>query len=341
MESTIPLETVTGLELPAHLEIVKKASDELGLSFELVDNYAKDFAQISDGSSSIIVKDQQYFCNTYTNISLAKDKFHTDRILKKHDIKTPEGKTFFVKEEDGKTSRGINDAINYAEKTGYPLFFKPLDGSYGDFARVINSTAELCEIIISMSVEYNGFIIQQLVTGHEHRLFVIEGKPIFSYRKLIPTLKGNGVDSVTTLLQNSPYDNEQRRAFLLETFGTNSFTPAADSEIPLAPNANPNAGGIIDDFRTEFPDDVIEWAAKITNAMGLTVLGVDLFSPDTIDSGVDTFSILEVNGNPFLKTIYSYGYSHTAIGIWKYLLSKHFGINQTGEAENLQLLSAS
>lgn len=95
------------------------------------------------------------------------------------------------------------------------------------------------------------------------------------------------------------------------------------------------------DFRTEFSADVIEWSEELADIMGLTVLGVDLFSPDNIDSGSENFSILEINGNPFLKTIYKNGYSRAAIDVWKQLLSKRFNLVLTSDLEDEELLASS
>ncbi|WP_330959237.1 ATP-grasp domain-containing protein [Photobacterium sp. 53610] len=322
------------MELSVHLEIVKKAAESLGLNFEILDKYSKRVAEISCLDQSILVQSPQYFCNSQTAASLAQDKAYTDIILKRAGIATPQGDYFFKVEGENLYSKGVEEAFQYANALGYPVFFKPINGSHGRFARVIHSDAELYRQLVLLPGEYNGFVLQEVVPGCEHRLVILKGKPYFSYKKYIPMLIANGMDSYETLLDKSPYEYERYQEYLSSVVGALSGIPERFQTIPLAANANPNNGGVIEDFRTSFSKAIVDWSAKIYAATKLEVIGVDLFSPCDMDSDVRLFKVLEINSNPFLKTIYQNGYSDVAIGVWQVLLSEHFHLSIQREAVN-------
>jgi len=90
--------------------------------------------------------------------------------------------------------------------------------------------------------------------------------------------------------------------------------------------ANISAGGEIMEYTdTKISESASDLAKKIYEIFGsdLRIFAVDFFA-DSIDDGIETFTILEVNTRPALTGISKLGHKHKAVEIWTKTLDKYF-----------------
>lgn len=322
--------------LSERLYIIEQICHKKGYSFEYIDNFTQLLAQISSNHHSILISYLGYPLNAEISVLLAKDKGFTYLLLKKTGIKIPEGDYFFInhqhrdKRNDGKE---LLDAIYYAKKLGYPVFVKPLNGSFGDFACLINNESDLLTHCQKTAEKYFSVIIQRPVFQKEYRLFVIDDKVHFAYHKVPATIKADGIASISELinrfLTQTPMVTHRyklNQIFINENLKKQNLTPnsvlSADTLFHLSPNANPNTGGIITDLRLKVSPACEKWAVNVVKTLGLRVCGIDFFTENSIDDAPQDFTVIELNSNPSLKTLYHLGYETLITSILEEILEK-------------------
>ncbi len=335
-------------DLPFHLAIVKDACISNGYKFKIIDRHSNLLARVNNGSNFVIVENQIYPINNYASVSLVDDKTFSKIVLNEHDIKTPEGDVFFVSngeyllrshnrnkylKRDGKE---LKDAIAYAKKLGFPLFVKPNSGTMGHLAMSIGDENELVAHLKAIAEYYPRAIIEKEIQCSEHRVFVLDGKVIFSYQRKQPVkINGDGKHSFNELVdlvyqdypdakELSNIDNEYVDKQLASYGLTRTSILPGGNAIQLWLNANLHAGGYIEDFRQEVSDECRVWAAGVAKAFGLKVCGIDVFAPNDMDDNPENYIVTEVNGNPYLETISRFGYYDLAVQIWEEVLDIYF-----------------
>ncbi|NOQ35563.1 MAG: hypothetical protein GQ569_06670 [Methylococcaceae bacterium] len=321
---------------PLYFHVIEQICAEKNYQFKNLDTFSGILGEIRHGDKSILIGDSQYPLNSHTAVMTSTDKALMYLALENAAVKIPHGNYFFIsphardKRADGKE---LMDAIHYANDRGYPQFVKPINSYSGDFATVINSEAELLPHLQKTSEKYHAVIIQEPIFQQEHRLFIMDGKAWFSYDKKRAELIGDGESTIEQLLETfldqrkQQYkDNSYRlnQRFINETLTKKNLSYdsvlAADKVLSISPNANPNCGGFINNFTTTIPPECTEWGVKIAKIIGLRICAIDFFTHDTINDNPEDFLVIEVNGNPSLKMVWSLGYQLLVKAIWQYIV---------------------
>lgn len=333
--------------LSARFQIVKQCCQEKGYLFEELDSFGRMLMKVTGNGQELVLLDGHYPLNGEAEVAVAKDKVFANMLLQKRGIRFPEGDYFFITPEyreyrsDGKE---LDDALVFAKQFGYPLFAKPINGAQGMYARIVQNEVELKNLFKEAVAEHYGMLLQKPLEGQEHRLFLVDGEAFFTYRKARPSVMTDGQKSLLELIDD--YLGNQTgidKVAAREHFNTHLSTIKIDLQtifttgqrIFLAPNANPNNGGFIDDVREEVPEPVKEWGRKIAETIKLRVCAVDFFAHESVDENPADFVVLEVNGNPSLKTIWALGHKELAKRIWHSILLKAFGAME--EAQHLRV----
>lgn len=325
--------------LSARFQIVKQCCQENGYLFEELDSYGRMLMKVTSNGQELVLLDGHYPLNGEAEVAVAKDKVFASMLLQKRGIRFPEGDYFFITPEyreyrsDG---RELGDALVFAKQFGYPLFAKPIDGAQGMYARIVQNEVELKNLFKEAVAEHYGMLLQKPLEGQEHRLFLVDGEAFFTYRKARPSVIADGQKSLSDLIDaylgnQTGINQAAREHFIahLSTIKIDLQTVFAEGKrIFLAPNANPNNGGFIDDVREEVPEPVKEWGRKIAETIKLRVCAVDFFAHESVDENPADFVVLEVNGNPSLKTIWALGHKELAKRIWHSILSKIFAAKE-------------
>jgi D-alanine-D-alanine ligase-like ATP-grasp enzyme len=100
--------------------------------------------------------------------------------------------------------------------------------------------------------------------------------------------------------------------------------PGAGERIALPGRRNLSAIGEIESFSSTTPDVLASMAAKAVAALGLRIGAADIF--DTSAAGdLSDLVIIEVNGNPGLKTLELAGRMDIIHDIWTSMLEEALG----------------
>lgn len=319
----------------SNLQILKRAAKKCGYSFGLVDKPYSEAIYVTDGEKYFIARSKtkygMYPINPKFAEHLADDKSVTKRFLKKFGFRVIRGRKFHIT-SPGLISAGIkaSDTIlasyKYAKKINYPVFVKPNSGSRGANARIIFNQAGLKRHIVNLSKDkVVSFLIEKFTVRPEYRIFVVNGKVQFMYRKQRVTITGTGKHTIQELLaeQNFQPDKEYLHSLLKKERKTISSVLASRHELFMQETANISLGAKITEYRDVVPKNVHAWANSLYKTTGLGVFGVDIFTKGAWDDPKN-YLIIEINSNPALSGIYVKGQKDKAYKIWKTIMESFF-----------------
>lgn len=328
------------------LTILTKAAQQLGLVVENSDEVSQAVLRVSDGTRHFFAglgKIGMYPLNLHFAAALANDKAWTYQVLTQAGFKTPRGEHFFLSDTwkaYQPIGRDVNAACVYAATLGYPVFVKPNDGSSGVLAELIPDESVLQAHLQQVVGVSQVALVQEYINQPEHRLFVIDGRVEFMYQRTKPIVVGDGVKTIAELLADlnsqilitshqikldSPFIKSELQRLNLHLDSVLSV----GQHLVVAAHANLATGGAMTELTETIPTWLHDWAAGVTQSLGLRVAGIDVFSalPLTDPNAVQHLIIIEVNSNPNLAGIYTNGARDMAINIWKKILLKYFDKN--------------
>jgi D-alanine-D-alanine ligase-like ATP-grasp enzyme len=260
--------------------------------------------------------------NSATASMLASDKYFTNRILRDAGIATLGGEYFFLHERH-RAHRPVGheriDAVNYLKQLGGTAFVKPLLGSRGDFAQLINSEASLAEYLDQVQRYYDSVLLQPVFSGSEYRIFLLDDEVVYSARKYPPYLLGDGARSLRDLLiahnaalQSgglSPVAVADDRGTLLDR------VPGKGERWDIPGRMNLSAGGtmVLEAAPSQAAYDLARTAAR---ALGLRVAAVDMFAD--VGGEPEALRVIEVNANPSIRLLEQSGRSDLILKIWRH-----------------------
>jgi D-alanine-D-alanine ligase-like ATP-grasp enzyme len=262
--------------------------------------------------------------NNATASTLASDKYFTSRILREAGVPALGGEYFFLHDRHRAhrpTGHERSDAMVHLGALGGSAFVKPLTGSRGDFAQAIHGEAALARYLDEVARHYDSVLIQPIVEGVEHRVFLLDDDALFCARKYPPFVSGDGVRSVRELLTAH---NDALRARGLSPAPMEEHHPSLDAvlakgeryEIPGRMNLS--AGGTM--VLAPAPSEAaIALARQAARALGLRVAAIDMF----VDIGdrPDAIEIIEVNSNPAIRLLEDSSRGDLILKIWQHTFS--------------------
>jgi len=311
--------------LSAQARYARRAAAACGYAFRSLDGADGYLFEVRDGARVATFAagaGTPYALNDARGASIARDKAFCAEVLRQAGVPALPGRMFFVTSrwaDMRSPGREPDDAQAFAASTDYPLFCKPLSASNGLYAEVIESAEAFDDYMTRVSREHFAILVQPYVRAVEHRVFVLNGRALFSYRKLAPHVVGDGRRSLADLVAAMPREAE---APPLKPRGRNSRghllaageVPSADEVIVIEGPANRAAGGGADSVRDGAPDTMSRVAIGAANAVGLHLAAVDLF--DLSGDGED-LAVIEVNSNPMIATLEESDRWDLIIEIWR------------------------
>jgi glutathione synthase/RimK-type ligase-like ATP-grasp enzyme len=282
-----------------------------GFAFRSLDGADGYLFEVSDGARRATFaagSGTPYALNDARAASLARDKAFCAEVLRQAGVPVLPGRMFFVTSRwaDMRTpGREPSDALAFAATAEYPVFCKPIAASNGLYAEVIESRAEFADYVARVSREHFAILIQPFVRAPEHRVFVLNGQVLFSDRKLLPQVFGDGRRVLRELVAALPREAE---APALKPRGRDvrghllaADDVAADGEvIVLEGPANRAACGGADGVRDGAPASLARVAIAAADALGLKLAAVDLFD---LSADATDLAVIEVNSNPMIATL--------------------------------------
>lgn len=306
------------------------AAQAVGAVFEDLDNGEGYLFRVSKGSHFLVAGAGSvcsFPVNSATAFTLSRDKAHTKTVLREAGIPVIPGRLFFAhKRRAGLRGPGreIEDARAYAAQLGYPVFVKPNHGSRGNFAEIVQDDAQLADYAARVAVEFESFLLEPVVDGTEHRVMIHDGRVLFHSVKQTPDLVGDGQRTLGELLAEfnaqlseqgiSPYP-----ASILA--GQDGEVLESGGFVVLPGRRNLSAAGTLERISMEAPHVLAQMSARAVAALGLRIGAVDLF--DLSEAGdLSKLAVIEVNGNPGLRTLELAGRMDLIRGIWVAMLNE-------------------
>lgn len=321
------------MTLPDPARYAMDAARAIGAEYADLDTGGGYLFRVSKGGRQVIAGAGgicSFPINSATAFTLSRDKSHTKTVLRDAGLPVVPGGLFFAHRLRAGLrgpGREVEDARAFAHHLGYPVFVKPNHGSRGNYAEIITEDAALQDYARRVASEFECFLIEPVVRGIEHRVLIHDGEPVFHAMKQAPALVGDGKRSLAALLDAlnrelagkgvSPYPPD-----VLSLTGRDpGSVPRPGERIMLPGRRNLSADGEIESFSDKAPAVLASTAARAVAALGLRIGAVDLFDMSPA-ADLSDLAIIEVNGNPGLRTLELAGRMDLIRRIWTSMLSE-------------------
>lgn len=245
----------------------------------------------------------------YISVELASDKDETNSILA--DLGLPVPRQRLV--------RSRRDAVRAAERIGYPVVTKPLNGNHGRGISIgltsRESVAEGFDVALEENRSSRTVIVESYIRGLDHRMLVVDNKLVAVSKRVPGHVVGDGKSTVEQLIDVVNSDprrgvghekvltrlelDETAEAHLTEVGYTKDTVPPKGEHVYLRSTANLSTGGTAVDVTDIVHPDNRDMAVRAVKAIGLDVGGVDFLSPNISVSYKDNgAAICEINAAP-------------------------------------------
>ena len=335
-------------ELPVSTRIIMEAAALLNVQVQILDERSGFLLRLHFGDRFVTLNSLTFSVNDQRSYSLSKDKVYTYILLWRAGVKVPRGDYFFrpdyFQEVDYGSGKGLNEAISYArslvELSGYPIIVKPNHLSFGiGITKVTTESALLPAVrrVFSLPQKEVIAIIQEYISGEEYRLLFLDDELILAYRKEFLTITGDGVTDIRSLIEtkNQSLKRENRieldsddlkNMLAVEALSLGSVLEHGREFVLNDGNANLSRGGRAHDITSSVHPSYINLCRRICAELGLRYAGIDLKCSDiTLDASKGT--VLEVNGNPVLRSYYKQGNEDRVRAIYARIICSMLGLD--------------
>jgi cyanophycin synthetase len=237
---------------------------------------------------------------------VAGDKDLTKLLLSEAGLPVPRGVLVY----DAET------AVREAERLGYPVVTKPLDGNHGRGVTIGVTSPEEARWGFEQAREHSRtVIVEQHFEGSDHRILVVGGEIVAVAERVPARVIGDGRSTISELIEavnTDPRRGEGHESVLtrihvddclLHFLGHSGLAldsvPEAGKPVLLRPTANLSTGGTAIDRTEEIHPENASIARRAALVVGLDVAGIDFMAADISKSVRETGGgIIEVNAAP-------------------------------------------
>ncbi|MFL5761569.1 MAG: cyanophycin synthetase [Thermomicrobiales bacterium] len=241
-------------------------------------------------------------------VDVASNKELTTRLL--HEVGIPVPKSAVV--------ANVDEAVRHAERFGYPVVLKPLDGNHGRGVCInLKSEEEVRKFFPMAEAESKTrtVVIETFIQGKDYRILVINNQVVAVAERVPAHVIGDGNNNVADLIDRSNADPRRGvghekiltrigvDAQTIETLQRQGLTlgdvPAEGQFVQLKQTGNMSTGGTSIDRTDDIHPDNVEIARQAAMIVGLDVGGIDFIASD-ISASVrhSGGAIVEVNAGP-------------------------------------------
>ncbi|HYO12355.1 MAG TPA: cyanophycin synthetase [Thermoanaerobaculia bacterium] len=237
---------------------------------------------------------------------IASDKRLTQQILEQLGLPVPRQTIVYDAVE----------AVEEAERIGYPVVVKPLDGHHGNAVAINLKTPEQVREAFDSAREHSTrVLVEACQTGKDYRILVVDGRVVAVAQRIPGHIVGDGRHTVTELVEIVNSDPrrgvghekvltrlrlDEQALRLLDQGGLTRDSILPEGQIfYLRLTGNLSTGGTAIDKTDVIHDDNRVMAERAVKAVGLDVGGVDYISPDITRSYREVGgAIVEINAAP-------------------------------------------
>lgn len=238
---------------------------------------------------------------------IASDKDLTKSLLQSCGVPVPQGRVI----------KTADEAWEAAQDVGLPVVLKPYDGNHGRGVSLDLSNRKDIEaaFLLAQRKGDGSVIVEQFITGNEHRLLVIGKRVVAAARGETAWVTGDGQSNIIELV-DSQINSDPRRGtgeeaplntlaphegaeiiLELERQGFTAYSvPALDEKVLIQRNGN-----VAFDVSDNIHPSVAAAAALAARIVGLDIAGVDMVLEDiTRPLAEQRGAVIEVNASPGL-----------------------------------------
>jgi cyanophycin synthetase len=252
-------------------------------------------------------------------VDVASDKDLTTRLLGAAGLPVPQQESV----------RTADQAVAVAERIGYPVVCKPLDGNHGRGVCLDLADADEVREAFPVAQEQSRrgwVIVESFITGRDYRCLIIDGKLTAVAERVPAHVVGDGhstVEELVDLTNADPRRGVGHEKVLtrikvddaaITLLGEQGYklgdVPPAGEMVKLTLTGNMSTGGISIDRTFEAHPENVEIAEEAARVIGLDIAGIDFICPDITQPVRETGgAICEVNAAPGFRM-----HTHPTIG---------------------------
>jgi cyanophycin synthetase len=252
-------------------------------------------------------------------VDVASDKDLTTRLLGAAGLPVP-------KQESVRT---VEQAVAVAERIGYPVVVKPLDGNHGRGVCLdLKDAADVREAfpVAQDQARRGGVIVESFINGRDYRCLIIDGRLAAVAERVQAHVVGDGQSTIQELVDLTNADPRRGVGHekvltrikvddaALELLADQGYqpqdVPPAGETVKLTLTGNMSTGGISIDRTFEAHPENVEIAEEAARVIGLDIAGIDFICPDITAPVRETGgAICEVNAAPGFRM-----HTHPTIG---------------------------
>ena len=303
------------MKRPLVSQIIEKVSKRAGVKVRLEPHF-RYVGQITTPSGK-----RRYFRNTCFDLNplgaseMAKDKDYASYFMRLMGYPVILGRAFYSDEicKNTGSKRNIDAAYRYAAKIGFPVIVKPNSLSQGRGVSKVWNKKEFCRAARAILRQDRVFLVQRVVSGHDYRIVVLDGKVISAYERFPLSVTGDGRSTILQLLRKKQKefvksgrdtvinmeDFRIRAKLKKQKLAMNSVSPKGET-VRLLDNANLSTGGDAIDVTEIIHHGFKKVAVQLTKDMNLRLCGVDLMIEGLISQKPGKYWVLEINAAPGL-----------------------------------------
>ena len=162
---------------------------------------------------------------------------------------------------------------------------------------------------------HESFLVEPLIHGTEHRILVKDSRVVFHAVKASPEITGDGRTSIAALAAALDLNVAPGVSAAAITSHRPDYVPAPGERIALPGRRNLSAAGGIETVSEQAPPPLAALALSAVEALSLRIGAVDLFDLSSAGDSSDPV-IIEVNGNPGLRTLELAGRDDLIRAMW-------------------------
>jgi cyanophycin synthetase len=259
-------------------------------------------------------------------VDIAGDKELTTRLLAAAGLPVPRSASV----------RSVEQAVRAADRIGYPVVCKPLDGNHGRGVMLDLQDADEVRAAFPTAQDESRrgwIVVESFVTGKDYRVLVIGGRMVALAERVPAHVIGDGVRTVQQLVDETNTDprrgvghekvltrikvDEAAIELVREQGFAMTDVPTEGTTVKLTLTGNMSTGGISIDRTLEAHPDNVEIAEEAARVVGLDVAGIDFISPDIAEPVRETGgAICEVNAAPGFRM-----HTHPTVGEAQFVAS--------------------
>ncbi|KGD71954.1 cyanophycin synthetase [Tatumella morbirosei] len=291
---------------PSAMELVKAAQERDIPWYRMND---ASLIQVGQGKYQKRIEAALTSKTSHIAVEIAADKNMCNQLL--GDLGLPVPKQRVVYDED--------EAVSAANRIGYPVVVKPLDGNHGRGVSVSLTDEQAVKKAYGLAEpEGSAVIVESMIRGDDHRLLVVNGELVAAARRVPGHVAGDGIHTIRELIalvnqdprRGVGHENvltrlelDEQAIRLLQSYGyTADSIPPSGEEVYLRKTANISTGGTAVDVTDVIHPDNKLMAERAILAVGLDVGAVDFLTTDITKSYRETLgAICEINAGPGLR----------------------------------------